>query len=234
MIVVQTAVCTAALLPVVALWTALFPLLPGPGLARLVLVSAAVVPSYAIAAVALPFLSAAATRLLGWRTPAEADMRIADLDWPVLTWAQAMAATHVVRLFSGVLLRGTPIWTAYLRLSGARVGRRVYVASLGLSDYNLLELGDDVVIGGAAHLSGHTVEHGFVRTARVQLGAGVTVGAGAVVEIGVRAGPQAHIGALAFVPKFSRLAAGGVYVGVPVRRIAAEAEAAAAEPQSGA
>jgi hypothetical protein len=39
-----------------------------------------------------------------------------------------------------------------------------------VSDYNLLECGDDVVIGGGVHLSGHTVEAGIVKTARIRLG----------------------------------------------------------------
>ena len=73
-------------------------------------------------------------------------MRLADLEWPLLDWVRYMVAIHIVRLFAGTLFRGTPIWSAYLRLNGARVGRRVYVNSLGVSDHNLLEFGDDVVI----------------------------------------------------------------------------------------
>ena len=68
-----------------------------------------------------------------------------------------MAATHIVRVFAGVLFRGSPIWTD-LRLAGARLGRRVYINSLAMADYNLLEFGDDVVIGEDVHVSGHTVE----------------------------------------------------------------------------
>ena len=71
--------------------------------------------------------------------------------------------------FAGTLFRGTPLWTSHLRLSGARLGKRVYVNTLSISDYNSLECGDDVVIGGAVHQSGHTVEAGVVKTARVRL-----------------------------------------------------------------
>jgi carbonic anhydrase/acetyltransferase-like protein (isoleucine patch superfamily) len=130
-----------------------------------------------------------------------------------------MVAIRVVRLFAGTLLRGTPVWTAYLRLCGARIGRRVYINSLELSDYNLLEFDDDVVIGADAHVAGHTVEGGSVKTAPVRLGRNVTVGIGSIVDIGVDAGDDAKIGALAFVPKHTRLEAGGVYAGIPVRRI---------------
>jgi acetyltransferase-like isoleucine patch superfamily enzyme len=95
----------------------------------------------------------------------------------------------------------------------------VYVNSLFVSDHNLLEFADDVVIGSEVHLSGHTVEGGVVKTARVRLGRDVTIGIGSVVDIGVTIGDGTQIGALSFVPKHTALESGGVYAGIPVRRI---------------
>ena len=60
-------------------------------------------------------------------------------------------------------------WTLYLRAHGARLGKGVYINSLAVTDHNLLEFEDHVVIDDA-HLSGHTVERGFVKTASVRLG----------------------------------------------------------------
>ena len=57
-----------------------------------------------------------------------------------------------------------------MRMNGAKLGRRVFVNSLDVTDHCLLEFGDDVVIGAGVHLSGHTVERGLVRTAPVRLG----------------------------------------------------------------
>lgn len=105
------------------------------------------------------------------------------------------------------------------RLNGARLGRRVYVNTVFISDHNLLECGDDVVIGSEVHLSGHTVERGIVKTAPVILGDGVTVGVASVIEIGVTVGPHSEIGALSFVPKHARLPGDSVYAGAPVRRL---------------
>jgi acetyltransferase-like isoleucine patch superfamily enzyme len=176
-------------------------------------------PSYALFVLILMPLSAIVTRTLGWRTPPRAEMRIADSSWPLLDWARYAAANHVVRVLAGQFLRGTPPWTAYLRLCGARIGRRVYVNSLSVSDYNLLEFGDDVVIGADAHIAGHTVERGMVKTAPVTLGPRVTVGVGSIVDIGVTIGADCEIGALSLVPKHVTLERGGVYVGVPARRL---------------
>jgi acetyltransferase-like isoleucine patch superfamily enzyme len=90
---------------------------------------------------------------------------------------------------------------------------------LFVSDHNLLEFGDDVVIGSEVHLSGHTVEAGVVKTARVHLGRDVIIGLGAVIDIGVTVGDETQVGALSLVPKHTVLDAGGVYAGIPVRRI---------------
>ena len=58
------------------------------------------------------------------------------------------------------------------------IGSGVYINSLSISDHNMLEFGDGVVIGESVHLSGHTVEGGVVKTGRVRLGRGRDGGPG--------------------------------------------------------
>jgi serine acetyltransferase len=139
-----------------------------------------------------------------------------------------MVAGHIVRLFAGALFRGSPLWTIYLRLDGARVGRRVFVNTLGISDHNLLALGDDVVVGADVHIAGHTVEGGMVRTAAVTIGNRVTIGVGSIVSIDTSIGDRCEIGAMSLVPKHAVLEGPAVYVGVPVRRITPGKDSAAA------
>jgi serine acetyltransferase len=220
-VTVETAVVAASLLPVALIWSYLLPLASD---ARLTLLLACVLaaPSYALFVLTMMPASALVTRALGWRTPADTEMRIADMGWPLLHWARYMASIHLVRVAAGQLVRGTPVWTSYLRLCGARLGRRVYVNTLGLSDYNLLEFGDDVVIGADVHIAGHTVEAGVVKTARVRLGDRVTVGVGSIVDIGVCAEHDAQIGALSVVPKYTILAASTRYVGIPAHALKPE------------
>ncbi|HEX6057658.1 MAG TPA: hypothetical protein VFZ11_01480 [Gemmatimonadaceae bacterium] len=223
LLVVEAVVFGLAALPVVLLWR----LVPRAPVARAlwqpVALALALGPGYLVFAVLLMIFSALATRVLGWRTPRDAGLRIADLGWPLLRWVRGIAVSHVVRVFAGALLRATPLWTFYLRLGGARLGRRVYVNSLALTDYNLLEFGEGVVIGSDVHLSGHTVEDGVVRTGAVRLGRGVTIGVGSVIGIDVEIGAGAQVGALSLVAKHSRLAGGRTYVGVPARLLGADA-----------
>src|SRR5262249_25998955 len=163
--------------------------------------------------------SACAARLTGARTPPDREILIAEMGWPLMRWVRCMVSLHIVRLFAGQLFRGSPIWTAYLRLCGARVGVRSYVNSLALSDYNLLQIGADVVIGADAHVAGHTVEHGVVKTGRVTLHDRVTIGVGSVIEIDVEIGEASQVGALSFVPKHARLEPRTVFAGIPAKRL---------------
>jgi acetyltransferase-like isoleucine patch superfamily enzyme len=218
-LVVETIVCGLAALPVILFWIELTAWIPFSPAGRAAVFSMLLVPSYVAFALCLMVTSALATRVTGARTPPDATMHIADMGWPLMRWARYMVASHLVRVLAGAFFRGSPIWTAYLRLNGARIGKGVYVNSLFISDHNLLEIGDGVVIGSEVHMSGHTVEAGVVKTATVRLGRDVTIGLGSVLDIGVIVGPGSQVGALSLVPKHTTLEPDAVYAGIPARRI---------------
>jgi acetyltransferase-like isoleucine patch superfamily enzyme len=219
-IVVETLIFGASMLPALWFWTwALSWATPPWPLVRPFVLSMSLVPAYLVFAITLVMLSALLTRVLGWRTADGGAWRLADLEWGLLNWSRYMVSTHVVRVLVGTFFRSSPLWTWYLRLNGAQIGRGVYINSLSISDHNMLEFGEGVVIGESVHLSGHTVEGGVVKTGRVRLARGVTVGLGSMIGIGVEAGERCQIGALSVVPKYTRLEPGAVYAGVPVRKI---------------
>lgn len=214
--VAESVIIALAVLPAATFWSWHFAWTGMPPWLRVFVLALAFVPAYLIFAAGVMLHSAVLTRILGWRTPPNLDVRLRDFDWAVLAWARFLVTIHVVRLFAGVVFRSTPVWVWYMRLNGARIDRGVWINSLSLMDHNLLELGKGCVIGSDAHVSAHTVQRGRLMTAPVRLGKGVTVGIGSVVEIGVEAGDGAQIGALSVVPKFMRLDAATAYAGSPV------------------
>ena len=218
---VQAIILAFALAPSVLLWDVALGATPVRWPWRLLVISVLLLPSYVLFALCLMPISAAVAFLLRFRTPRDVMLRISDMSWSLMRWAQYMTATHIVRLVAGTLFRGSPIWTAYIRMNGARVGRRVFINTLSIADHNLLEIGDDVIIGADVHISGHTVEDGLLKTARVRLGSNVTVGLASVIDIDVEIGSHCQIGALTLVPKHSRLEGHAVYVGIPARHISA-------------
>jgi acetyltransferase-like isoleucine patch superfamily enzyme len=218
-VIVQGIICGVAMLPAVLLWRAAVASAPANSMLELVVASMLLAPAYIVFALCLMPVSAAIMRLVGARTPRGAELRISDMSWTLMNWVQYMSAAHIVRLVSGTIFRGSPLWTAYLRMNGARIGKRVFINTLSIADHNLLELGDDVVIGADVHISGHTVEDGMLKTARVRVGSHVTIGLGSAIDIDVEIGDGCQIGALTFVPKHARLDANSVYVGIPARKL---------------
>ena len=219
---VESIVLGLAAFPAVAFWAWHFRWEVAPSGLRIVVLAMSFVPAYLLFAVALMALSAWSTRLLGWRVRPGLELAIADLPWPMLDWVRYAISTHVVRVLAGTMLRNTPVWNWYMRENGARLGRRVWINSLDVTDHCLLDFGDDVVIGAGVHLSGHTVERGLLCTAPVVLGRGVTIGVGANIEIGVEAGPGCQIASLSAVPKHAKLDGHCSYAGAPARRLDAK------------
>jgi acetyltransferase-like isoleucine patch superfamily enzyme len=218
-VTVQTVICGVAMVPAVLLWRAGVTSVPPDSMLQVVVASTLLAPAYIVFALCLMPVSAAITRLVGARTPPDTEMRISDLSWTLMTWVQSMSAAHMVRLASGAVFRGSPLWTAYLRMNGARIGRHVFINTLSIADHNLLELGDDVVIGADVHISGHTVEGGMVKTGRVRVGSNVTIGLGSAIDIDVDVGDGCQIGAFTLVPKHARLEPNAIYVGIPARKL---------------
>ena len=216
----ETLVCAAAAAPVVAVWFWCATRLANLGpIASVAIVSVALAPSYVAFALLLMPVSAFGTWITRARTPPNVEIRIADYSWPLMTWVRYGAATHLVRVVAGALFRGSPLWSMYLRINGAHIGRRVYVNTTSISDHNLLAFDDDVVVGADVHVSGHTVEAGVLKTGRVRLGRGATIGLGTLVDIDTDVGERCQVGALSVVPKHARLAPNSTYAGAPVTRL---------------
>ncbi len=217
--VVESLIVGIAALPTVAFfeWHASLDL--SPRWLKVMIVSMSLIPAYVIFSIILMAASASAMRLLGWRPPRQGELRISSLEPELCNWGRYMISTYVVRTLVGPFTQATLVWTWYMRMNGAKVGHRVWVNSLGVTDHCNIELGDGVVIGAGVHMSGHTVENGVVRIAPVHVGSGSTIGINSHVQIGVHIGDGCQIGSMSLVPKFSRLEGPGTWAGLPVRRI---------------
>jgi hypothetical protein len=134
---------------VVLIWLQAFAFTESSSVTRAIVFSTVAVPSYVLFALLMMFVSAVTVRTLRWETPANVDMRIADLDWPLLRWARSMVATHIVRVFAGALFRGSP--AAPLRL-GSNV-------TIGLG--SVLEIGVLSLVPKHTRLDGGAVYAGI-------------------------------------------------------------------------
>jgi non-ribosomal peptide synthetase-like protein len=145
-------------------------------------------------------------------------------------WASYNALTLMVRFTFVNWIRVTPLLPLYHRLMGARIGRRVQINTAVVADQNLIEIGDDTVVGGDVTLVCHSAERGHLVTAPVSIGRGVTIGLMAVVFPGCTIGDGAMISAGSVLSKGTRVGPGEIWAGVPARRVGRRRTRPAAAP----
>lgn len=141
------------------------------------------------------------------------------ISWKGYQWASYNALILIVRFSFVNWLRATPINVFFYRMMGLKAGARVQVNTAVVADCNLIELGDDTVIGGDVTLVAHAVEGPNLVTAKVRIGNRVTVGIMAVILPGCEIGDDATVAAGAILKKGTRIGPGEVWGGVPAKKL---------------
>lgn len=111
----------------------------------------------------------------------------------------------------------------FFRLVGCKIGKHVFLNSWSLNDAYLIELEDDVVIGGEADLTAHIYEKNKLILERVKVGKGSVVGAHSYISPGVTIGKDCLIGVNTYVRRGKTIPDGATYTslaGLPVREMA--------------
>jgi acetyltransferase-like isoleucine patch superfamily enzyme len=145
--------------------------------------------------------------------------RFPYLSWGAWRWASYNSLTLILRFSFINWIRVTPFLPLYHRLMGMKVGRRVQFNTAVVADQNLIEVGDDSVVGGDVTLVCHSAEAGFLVIEPVRIGRRVTIGIMAVVMPGCELGDDSILAAGAVLAKGTRVGPGERWGGVPARRI---------------
>jgi non-ribosomal peptide synthetase-like protein len=98
-------------------------------------------------------------------------------------------------------LDGTPFKVFAWRLLGVRIGKRVFDDGCLMMDKTMITIGDDCVINAGTIIQPHSQEDGVFKSDRIKIGAGCTIGVGALVHYGVTMGDGASLAADAFLMK---------------------------------
>lgn len=112
-----------------------------------------------------------------------------------------------------------PFKSFYLRLIGAKIGKRVFL-SLNeiIFDPCLIEIGDGTMIGTRAMVLAHIGEEKLVLK-RTKIGKNCVIGTEALIMPGVIIEDNVVVGAKSLVPKGMHLKKGKIYAGIPVKEI---------------
>lgn len=115
------------------------------------------------------------------------------------------------------ILTGTPLLGPVLRLFGVRVGRRALVESTYVTEFDLVHIGDDAVVGPDVSLQTHLFEDRVMKMGTVTVGAGATLGLRSVVLYGAHVGAGTQLAPLSLVMKGESLPPSTRWVGIPAQ-----------------
>ena len=135
------------------------------------------------------------------------------------TYFRLWAIDLVLALAPTAVLSGSPMMGPYLRLLGARVGRRCHIATATVTLPRLIDLGRDVSIGYCVDVRPWRVEDGWVVVAPIAIGVGGTVGANAVLEPGATVGNRAVLGEQSVLGRGESVPAAERWAGSPPVRV---------------
>jgi non-ribosomal peptide synthetase-like protein len=114
-------------------------------------------------------------------------------------------------------LTGTPFLPPALRLFGARIGQRTWISTTFLTEFDLVEVGDEAEIGPGVSLQTHLFEDRVMKMSKVTVRAGATVGTRTVVLYDGVVGEGVWLDALSLVMKGEYLTRGTAWRGVPAQ-----------------
>jgi acetyltransferase-like isoleucine patch superfamily enzyme len=132
----------------------------------------------------------------------------------------------IYNLAGRLILTNVPmsfLMNLFFRIVGAKIGKNVQINSWFLNDAYLLDIGDNVVIGGKTDVSCHTFEKGFLILKNVTIGRDTLIGQRCYISPGVTIGEHCIIGQYAFIRKNTAVPDGttiSAIAGLPVRTVA--------------
>src|SRR5258708_39292032 len=125
-----------------------------------------------------------------------------------------MLSWEYLAAFDGTSLKNL-IW----RTLGARIGEWVFDDGVYISDRTLTTIGDDCVLNQWTTIQCHSLEDGTFKSDRTTLGAGCTIGVGALVHYGVTMGDGSVLAADALLMKGEEVPAHALCGGNPAREM---------------
>jgi non-ribosomal peptide synthetase-like protein len=142
---------------------------------------------------------------------------------PIWTWGvwKSEAITVIYEALSVPFLlqylKGTPWLPILLRLLGVKTGRRVWMNTTDITEYDMVTIGDDAALNEDCGPQTHLFEDRVMKVSTVNIGARSSIGAKSIVLYDTEIGEDVHIEPLSLVMKGERLPAGTSWTGSPVR-----------------
>ena len=145
--------------------------------------------------------------------------RMAPL-WSPFVWSSELATGLYENISLPLLLNwfaGSPIFNFFMRLYGARIGKRVFCDTNYITEFDMVKIGDDAAVAENVSLQSHLFEDRIMKLSHVRIGEAATVGHRAVVLYDTEVESKAVLSPLSLVMKGETLPAGTAWLGIPVK-----------------
>ncbi len=140
--------------------------------------------------------------------------------WSPFVWDTELVTAlyeNLARLFLVDMLRGTPFLAMYLRWLGATIGRRVFLNTAEITEFDLVTIGDDAAVNEDVSLQTHLFEDRVMKMSTVKIGERCSIGGQAVVLYDTEMGDGSSLGSLSLLMKGESLPPNTRWEGSPAR-----------------
>ena len=126
------------------------------------------------------------------------------------------AVKTLMRTSPAAAFIGTPLYNAYLRLMGARIGRNVILrCQFAPVCTDLVTIGDNTIVRNETSLLGYRAQSNFIHMGPVTIGSNAFVGEGSVLDIDTAMGDNTQLGHASSLQSGQRVPDGKRYHGSP-------------------
>ncbi len=140
--------------------------------------------------------------------------------WSHFVWRSELVTSTYENLavpFFADMLRGTPFLPAYLRLLGCRIGKRVYLDTTDITEFDMVRIGDGAALNCDCGPQTHLFEDRVMKIGPVDIGRRCVLGGGSIVLYGASMEEGSTLGELSLLMKGENLPASTRWEGSPAR-----------------
>jgi len=140
--------------------------------------------------------------------------------WSWNVWkSEAITSTYEALAIPFFLeyLQGTPWLPVMMRLLGTKIGKRVWMNTTDITEFDMVTICDDAALNEDCGPQTHLFEDRVMKVGTVKIGSRSSVGAGTIVLYDSELGDDTKIEGLSLVMKGERLAPGTDWTGSPVK-----------------
>ncbi|MDB5024140.1 MAG: peptide synthetase [Mucilaginibacter sp.] len=142
---------------------------------------------------------------------------------PMWTWkvwrSEAITSTYEALSIPFLLeyMQGTPWLPLLMRLLGVKTGKRVWMNTTDITEFDMVSIGSDAALNTDSGPQTHLFEDRVMKIGAVKIGARSSIGAGTIILYDSEIGDDTKIEALSLVMKGERLAPATDWTGSPVK-----------------